>query len=226
MQTYPINLVGLEDRRCIVVGGGKVAERKVAGLIAAGARPVVISPALQEGLDDMLKAGLIEHVPRGYMPGDLAGAFLVIAAAGDAMVNHQVGVAATHERILVNVVDCPHLCNYYTPAVVRRGDLVVSISSGGNAPALASQLRREIERSIGEEYEIMVDWCASIRPLMRERFPNPDERKARWYALVNSPVLPLISAGKYDQARKWIEENLGTRLADLLMTVLQKETNG
>jgi len=211
-----VNLVGLEDKRCVVVGGGAVAARKAARLIAGGARPVVISPTIQPDLAAMQTAGQIERIPRGYHSGDLEDAFLVIAATDDPALNRQVWEAVCREGILVNVVDSPPMCNFFTPAVVQRGDFVVSISTGGNTPALASRLRRELENRFGQEYAVLAAWCSSIRPVMLEVFPDPEERKAQWYALVDSPVLALLSAGQYTEARAWIEENLGGRLADLL----------
>lgn len=216
MKSYPVNLVGLEKQRCLVIGGGAVAARKVSGLVAAGARPVVISPTIHADLENMLTAGQIEHFPRQYHPGDLEGAFLVIAATEDPALNRRVWEAGRRAGALVNVVDSPQVCNFIAPAIVRRGDFVVSISTGGAAPALAARARAELEALFGREYEAMTALCAAIRPAMREAFPNPGERKARWYALVDSPVLSLLSADQTSKARAWIEDMLGTRLADML----------
>lgn len=216
MRTYPLNLVGLEDRRCVVVGGGTVAARKAAGLVAAGARPVVISPALGDDLMDMQTAGQVEHIPRGYLPGDLEGAFLVIAATGDPALNRQIWERGSGEGALVNVVDAPERCHFFAPAIVRRGDLVVGISTGGTAPALAARIRAELEERFGNEYETMTAWCAAIRPGMQDVFPNPEERIEYWYALIDSPVLAHLTAGRIRQARAWVAENLGERLAELV----------
>lgn len=225
MKSYPVNLVGLDDRRCVVVGGGAIAARKVAGLIAAGVRPVVISPTLQEDLVELQSTSKIEHLPRGYHPGDLEGAFLVIAASDDPALNQQVWEAASGAGILVNVVDSPAMCNFFTPAVVRRGDFVLSIATGGTAPALGARLRWEMESSFGSEYETMTNWCAALRPVMMEVFSDPHERAAGWYALVDSPVLNLLAAGQFAKARAWIAENLGEQLAEVLPSEPQGYTH-
>lgn len=216
MKSYPLNLVGLENRRCLVVGGGTVAARKAAGLIAAGARPVVISPVLGADLREMQMENQIEHLPRGYRRGDLSGAFLVIAATDVPALNRQIWEQGNGEGALVNVVDSPEMCHFFVPAIVQRGDFVVAVSTGGTAPALAARLRRELEGQFGREYETLTAWCGSIRSEMREVFSDPAERKERWYTLVDSPVLTHLAAGRTRQARAWIAENLGERLADLL----------
>jgi precorrin-2 dehydrogenase/sirohydrochlorin ferrochelatase len=216
MKSYPITLIGLEHKRCVVVGGGSVAVRKITGLIAAGARPVVISSTIKPALNSMLKAGLIEYIPRKFHPSDLEDAFLVIAATRDPELNQQVWEAARRAGALVNVVDTPQMCDFFNPAVVRRGDFLVSISTGGNAPMLASHVRQELEARFGHEYEVLTAWCAAIRPILLEIFPDPKERKFHWRTLLGSPVLSLLSTGREDEARAWIEEKLGTRVADSL----------
>ncbi len=212
MKSYPLNLVGLENQRCLVIGGGEVAARKAAGLVAAGARPVVISPSLHPELKEMLAAGQIEHLARPYQPDDLRGAFLVIAATADPDVNRQIGKACREAGALVNVVDSPQECTFIAPAVVRRGDFVISISTGGTAPALAARLRAQLETRFGQQYGALVALCASLRPAMRAAFPDPEERKARWYALIDSPVLSLLAAGRDSEAHAQVEALLGVPL--------------
>lgn len=216
MKSYPLTLIGLEHKRCVVVGGGSIAVRKITGLIAAGARPVVISPTIKPALNSMLKAGLIEYTPRKFHPSDLEDTFLVIAATKDPELNQQVWEAARRAGALINVVDTPQMCDFFNPAVVRRGDFLVSISTGGNAPMLASRIRQELEACFGHEYEILAAWCAAIRPILLEVFPDPKERKSHWRALLDSPVLSLLSTGRMGEARAWIEENLGAHIADSL----------
>ncbi|NOY97819.1 MAG: bifunctional precorrin-2 dehydrogenase/sirohydrochlorin ferrochelatase [Chloroflexi bacterium] len=209
-----------------MIGGGAVAARKAAGLVAAGARPVVISPTLHAELENMRAAGQIEHFPRPYQPGDLEGAFLVIAATEDPGLNRQVGEACRRAGVLVNVVDSPQECNFIAPAVVRRGDFVVSISTGGTAPALAARTRATLEARFGREYEAMTALCAAIRPAMRTAFPDPAERKARWYALINSPVFFLLVSGRVSDARAWAEAMLGTRLDEVHSLEARTDSHG
>ncbi len=216
MKTYPVNLVGLENERCLVIGGGAVAESKVIGLMAAGARPIVISPALTPHLAALATAGQIEHQPRAARPQDVAGAFLVIVATDDPALNRQMWSAARQQGALVNVVDVPLLCNFYVPAVVRRGDFVLSISTGGAAPALAARTRQKLEAHFGPEYETLAAWCAAIRPALLAACPHPTERKDRWYALVDSPVLPLLADGRTAAARAWVAQIMGEEVAAFL----------
>lgn len=216
MKTYPVNLVGLGERRCLVVGGGAVAAGKVLGLVAAGARPVVISPAVTPELAALAAAGRIEYRARPFDAQDMAGAFLVIAATDDPALNRRVWAAGCQQGALVNVVDAPSLCHFYAPSLVRRGDFVVSIASGGAAPALAARVRRELESRFGPAYGVLVDWCAAMRPAVKAAFSDLDERKARWYALVDSPLLDLLADGRLPEARAWVVDVMGTAVADCL----------
>ncbi|MFQ5578740.1 MAG: bifunctional precorrin-2 dehydrogenase/sirohydrochlorin ferrochelatase [Anaerolineae bacterium] len=225
MKTYPVNLVGLENERCLVIGGGAVAEGKVMGLVAAGARPIVISPAITPTLAALAAESRIEHRPRPFSPQDVTGAFLVIAATNDPELNRQVWEAARRQGALVNVVDAPAQCHFYAPSLVRRGDFVVSISTGGAAPALAARSRRELEARFGPEYEIMAAWCAAVRPAVQDAFPDPDERKARWYALVDSPVLALLGNGRIAEARAWVAQIMGAEVAACLPPLARESSH-
>src|SRR6185436_3796488 len=140
---YPLVLTNLAHARCVVVGGGRVAERKVRELLAGGARPLVISPLLTAALAAWHAAGQIEHMARCYQEGDLAGAFLVIAATDDSLVNRAVAAEGARRGILVNSAADPSAGNFHTPAAVRRGDLLLTVSTGGGSPALAAHIQRE-----------------------------------------------------------------------------------
>ena len=202
MRSYPINLVGLEDRRCIVVGGGEVAQRKVESLLEAGAeRVVVISPGLTHKLGALLQAKRIEHRPRGYQPGDLEGAFVVIAATDDPTVNRNVWQEAQERCLLINVVDDPDRCNFFVPSVVRRGDLTISICTGGQDPALSARLRQELEPRFGREYAAFLE----IAGALRDRVGRELSGRARlrfWYALADSEILALLKEGKRQEAER------------------------
>src|SRR5512141_3240996 len=143
---YPIYLQ-LQDQPCVVIGGGRIAEGKVEGLLAAGARVTVISPDLTPRLQDLADQNEIRHIARAYQPGDLADAFVVISAIDQAEINHQVWSEASANRQLVNVVDDPPRCNFIAPAIVRKGDLTIAISTGGKAPALAVRFKEHLQRS-------------------------------------------------------------------------------
>jgi precorrin-2 dehydrogenase/sirohydrochlorin ferrochelatase len=199
---YPITLVNLKEARCVVVGGGRVAARKIAALREAGARPVVISPALCESLQHQAESGEIQAIERAYRPGDLAGARLVIAATDDPVTNEAIWREAESLACLVNVVDDPAHCNFYVPATVRRGALTISISTGGNSPTLARRIREALEAQFDAAYGPYLALLGELRPLVRERIADPAQRKALWTALVDSEILEWLRNDARRAARK------------------------
>jgi len=197
---YPIVLVGLKNARCVVVGGGQVAARKVAALQGAGACPVVISPVLCEVLQRQAQNGEIQAIRRAYRPGDLAGARLVIAATDDPVTNEAVWREAQEIDCLINVVDDPARCNFYVPATVRRGALTISVSTDGNSPALARRIRQALERQFDTSYEFYLPFLGGLRPLVRARVADPARRTALWQALLDSEILELLREGSHQAA--------------------------
>lgn len=202
MKGYPVALVHLEQARCVVVGGGRVAARKVAALIEAGAHPVVISPELCATLQAQLDSGEIEAIERTYRPGDLAGVRLAIAATDDPAANEAVWQEAVSLGCLVNVVDDPAHCNFYVPSVLRRGTLTISISTGGNSPSLARRLRETLEAEFDASYEPYLSLLGELRPTVRERIASPAQRQALWTALLDSDVLALFRSDAHQAARQ------------------------
>jgi siroheme synthase-like protein len=213
LKTYPINLVGLQKKRCVVVGGGDVALRKVQSLLDAGAlQVVVISPRLDDGLSQIQRQGHIQHIARGYRPGDLKGAFLAIATTDDPEVNSSVSHEAEAEGILLNVVDDPERCNFIVPSTLRRGDLVIGVSTGGQSPALAAGLRRTLERTLGYEYSGFLELAGDLRRRAARELPA-GARACFWYDLAGSEALALLRDGHEEQARRLANELLAAHLA-------------
>lgn len=145
---FPIFL-DLTGKKCVVVGGGSVAERKCESLIKAGADVTVIAPMITKGLKEIQAKGQITYVKRDYQAGDLEPAFLVIAATDYEEINQKVAEDAKTSNKLVNVVDEPALCSYITPAVFQRGHLTIAISTGGASPAIAKEIREELQKLYG-----------------------------------------------------------------------------
>jgi precorrin-2 dehydrogenase / sirohydrochlorin ferrochelatase len=164
MSLFPIFLK-LTGRPCIVIGAGHLAESKIESLRAADARVTVIALAANPRITDLAANGEIALHLRGYQTGDLAGSFLVVAATDDPAVNRAVFAEATATGVLCNAVDDPPFCDFYFPSVVRRGDLQVAISTAGNSPALAQQLRKELNEQLPLE---LGDWLADLGNLRRE----------------------------------------------------------
>jgi precorrin-2 dehydrogenase / sirohydrochlorin ferrochelatase len=151
MKYYPINL-DIRGKVAIIVGGGAVAERKCRTLLEAGALVTVIAPRLSRGLLCLLEKGHISHRDRDYRRGDLAGAFLVFVATGDRSISAAVADEAAEWRILANIADMPDRSDFTTPAAVARGDLLLTVSTGGKCPVLARKVREELNARYGEEY--------------------------------------------------------------------------
>lgn len=202
MLTYPINLVGLANRLCLVVGGGTVAFRKVAGLLAAGAIPVVVAPEIVGELAALAERGAIRLAQRPCDMADLDGAFLVIAATDDPALNRAISEEARARGALVNVVDVPDESNFIVPAVVRRGEMNVAVSTGGASPALARRLREQLEAQFGPEYEQLVDLLAELRPEIMARYEPGKPRLDAALRLVDAGLHRTILARGVDAARE------------------------
>jgi len=199
MGYYPIAL-DVTGRPCLVVGGGEIALRKVQALVEAGARVTVISPEIDGRIEDC--AG-VEIIRRVFEPGDTEGFVLVFAATGDREVNARVSAEAAANSIPVNVVDDPELCTFIVPAVVRRGDLMIAVTTSGKGPGLSKRIRRKLEDVIGEEYGPYVALLGDLRERVRELYSTQPEREAAINRVLDNPrVLELLAEGRQDLARE------------------------
>lgn len=206
MGYYPLFLE-MDHRRCVVVAGGAVAERKVAGLIAAGADVTIISPAVSEGLGELVATGAVRHVAREYRAGDLAGFELVFVATDDAAVNSTVDRDARAHGLWINCADDPHRCNFILPAVIRRGDLVVAVSTGGASPAATRAIREELEGYFTEDYAQWVRVAAEVRAELKEKSFSSVANV--WNEALNGEFRRLIRARKPEQAKEFLLRALG-----------------
>lgn len=208
---YPVSL-DLANRSCIVIGGGKVAERKVKGLLTCGARLTVISPELTAGLTALHAEGRLLWVRRPYREGDLAAAFLVIAATDDTDVQRRIHREASSLGILLNVADVPKCCNFILPATVRRGDLTVAVSTGGKSPALAKQLRLKLEKKIGPEYKILLNILGDLRTAVLADGRSQAENEALFNELIHHDMLEWITVGAWEKIEHHIRAILGDKV--------------
>ncbi|MEK6777475.1 MAG: bifunctional precorrin-2 dehydrogenase/sirohydrochlorin ferrochelatase [bacterium] len=204
---YPIFL-DLQGERTLVIGGGRVAERKARSLLKSHAHVMVISPELTSGLRRLVQAGRIIHKQRKFISSDLNGVRLIICATNDTAVNRKAAGQAEKRGILYNVVDVPELCNFIVPSTVRRGDLTVAISTGGSSPALAKKIRREIETLIGPEYKAFLKLLRDIRPIIQREIPSKDRRMRAYGDVIESETLSLVRAGRIKEARQKVREIL------------------
>ena len=203
---YPIFL-GLSGKRCVVVGGGQVALRKVRALLEHEAEVKVISPKLCPELAQMAEKGVIMVLSRSYNDGDLEGAFIVIAATCDSEINRKVAEEAREKKILVNVVDDPEQSAFIAPSYLRRGALTIAVSTAGKSPALARKIRTRLEKDFGDEYASLALVIGEIRTeLRRQRIKvNGDT----WQEALDLDALTrMLRAGQREKAKATLLTNL------------------
>jgi precorrin-2 dehydrogenase/sirohydrochlorin ferrochelatase len=200
---YPVNLV-LTGRPCLVVGGGAVAARKVTGLLACGAIVHVI--AARAGDEVRATGAPIEERP--YARGDVAGYRLVVAATDDPATNRIVFEDGEAAGVWVNSADDPASCSFTVPAIARRGPIMVTLSTGGHSPALASWLRAHVETELGPEYEILVRLLSEARDELRAGGRSTEG--VDWRKALDSDMLELIRAGQTDRARERLQACLSS----------------
>lgn len=206
MAYYPVCLE-MRQRRCLVVGGGPVAERKVAGLLEAGARLTVVGPSATGRLRAWARAGRVRLLLRDYAASDLGGHSIVFVATDDGRVNADVARDAREAGVLVNAADDPAHCDFILPAVLRRGALTVAVSTGGASPALARTVRDELDAYLDrEDYTALARVAADARRTLRDRGTRvPWER---WRAALGGEVRELVRADRLDEARERLLDGL------------------
>ena len=203
---YPVAL-RLGGRDCLVVGGGPVAEGKGGGLLEAGARVTIVSPVVTERLRAWIEQGRCRHVARAYRPRDVVGRSIALVATGDARVTARVHRDARRAGVLVNAADDPERCDFFLPAVLRRGRLVVAVSTGGASPTLARVVRDELERLVPESYAVLLEVVAGVRADVRRR--QGAVPADRWRAAIDERLRALVAEGQLEDATAL----LSTRLA-------------
>ena len=187
MSLFPI-FVKLQGRLVVVVGGGIVAEGKIAGLLTAGAHVRIISPSITPALAALVRDCTIAWLPKDFELGDLAGAYLVVAATSAAGVNDAVFREAEARGILCNAVDDIEHCHFYYGSVVQRGDLQIAISTNSKSPALAQRLRQQLEAQFGPEYEAWLEWLGTAREALRGSSAHAEANKRILHQLASQPA--------------------------------------
>lgn len=196
---YPISL-NLNSRRCVVVGGGQVALRKVEALLEHKATVEVISPTLCPELRCLAQSGVINVLQRNYQPGDLKSAFMAIAATGATETNRKVAEEARRCGVLVNVVDDPEQSDFITPSYLRRGDLTIAVSTAGKSPALARKIRARLEENLGQEYISLVNLINEVRSGLKQRGVTISSDV--WQKALDLDLLTeMVRAGQIEEAK-------------------------
>ncbi|MDI6783053.1 MAG: bifunctional precorrin-2 dehydrogenase/sirohydrochlorin ferrochelatase [bacterium] len=196
---YPINL-DIKKKKCLVIGGGEVALRKVKALLECQAKVTVVSPQLHPEIMKLAKTKQIQVVKKKYQSEDLNKVFLVIGATNDNKVNRRIADDAKKKQLLVNIVDVPDLCNFQVPASIRRGALMLTISTNGKSPALTKYLRKQLEEQFGSEYAEYVERLGEWRKELQKLVPNGKLREQIFSAMVESDILYLLKRGLRKEA--------------------------
>jgi precorrin-2 dehydrogenase/sirohydrochlorin ferrochelatase len=205
---YPVSLV-MTEKRCVIIGGGAVAERKAERLIECGAQVTVVSRTLTPLLEDRKKTNTIEHLDADYEKKTLRGAFMVIGATDRDDVNAQVSQDALSLGILVNIVDDPDRCNFILPSLLQQGDLSIAISTGGKSPALARKIKEDLQQQYGPEFKILLKIMGPLRKKVLAQGHASDMNKAVFEALVRSDMLQAIRDGNRGLVKKIIHDISG-----------------
>jgi siroheme synthase-like protein len=195
---YPVNLI-VKGRRCVVIGAGRIAARKIAPLLEAGAKVCVVAPVAVDEVRDWARSGRLELIERTFDPTDLDDAWLATTATGDPAVDRAVFAAAGDRHVWVNSADDPDNCSFTLMSVVRSGDLVVTIGTGGRSPALAAWLRERFAAELGPEYATLLDLLSETRETLRAEGRSSED--AGWRRALESGLLESIRAGRVEEAK-------------------------
>lgn len=183
MKYYPI-MLNIENKQCIVVGGGAVAERKVQSLIEYGAEVTVISPGITEGLRAMVDQHKIRWTDRSYQRGDLRDGYLIYVATNDPKVNQSCRWEAEEFNLMINVVDVPELCDFIVPAVHRQGSLTLTVSTDGKSPMLSRRIKEDLKKQYGPRYNQLLDILGEIRKRALVEIKDINCRKQLFHSLI------------------------------------------
>jgi precorrin-2 dehydrogenase/sirohydrochlorin ferrochelatase len=218
---YPI-LVDLKGKKVVVVGGGSVARRKVETLLDHGAEVHIVSKALAPELNDHVARNRIVHRGKEFREGHLEGAFMVIAATDDHLLNHRISEKAMERGVLINAVDQPDDCTFIVPSILRRGDLLIAVSTSGKSPAMAKKVRETLERLFGDEYGAFLMLMGSLRKMVLEGGLPQGENRRLFQALVNSDLLELIEREAWEEVAGRVNGILQTDLSsDDILTFIK-----
>ncbi len=201
----PVNLL-VTGRLVVVVGAGRVAARKIEPVLELGARVHVVAPHLGDEVRTWLDQGRLTAAEHGFEPADLDRAWLAITATNDPAVNQAVFEAGEARRVWVDSADDPENCSFTLVSVIRRGDIVVSIGTGGRSPAFSAWLKARLETELGDEYPTLLDLLAEEREAMRAGGRSSED--ADWRAALDSGILALVRAGRIDEAREQLRSCL------------------
>jgi precorrin-2 dehydrogenase/sirohydrochlorin ferrochelatase len=201
----PVNLL-VRGRRVVVVGGGRIAARKIASLLDVGAAVEVVAPEACDEVRAWADAKRVVLHERPFRPDDIRDAWLAFTATDDPATNAAVHEAGEAARVWVNSADDPDNCSFTLMSVIRRSDIVVSVGTGGRSPALATHLRRRLEHDIGPEYETLLELLSDAREAMRADGRSSED--ADWQRAFDAGIVEMVRAGRIDDAKELLQQCL------------------
>ncbi|MBM7557108.1 precorrin-2 dehydrogenase/sirohydrochlorin ferrochelatase family protein [Halanaerobacter jeridensis] len=193
MEQYPINL-DLKNKKVLIVGGGKVASRKLKRLLTTAAEIKLVSPCLTDSI--AAQKDKIDYYQRKFVIKDLTDCFLVIVATNKPEVNKRIGQLALERNILANIVDNPELSTFTLPGLVKRGDLLLTVATGGNLPALSKQIVQKLASEFGNEYEDFLVLMSEIRPVVLNKIEDEQKRRTIFRKLADDKIINLLGKQK------------------------------
>ena len=211
MRYFPIN-IDIQGKKCVVIGGGNVAYRKILSLINTGARVEIISPVATGEIKKLVNHSSISWIKKKYEQGDLEGATLAFVAVDSSHISSEVTSEAKELSIPVNVADDPSLCSFTLPSIVERGDLMITVSTGGKCPSLARHVRLGIEDIIDDAYGVMLTILAEVRKQLLKAKIDHDKCRDLLNKLISSDILSLLRQGETEKASKIADETLARLL--------------
>lgn len=208
MKYYPVN-IDVSKKKCLVVGGGCTGTRKVKKLLDCGADITVVSVDVTKELHDLWCQGFIILKKRQFKYSDIKEAFLVIAATNNNLLNYKIGIKAKKLKLLCNIVDSPGDSNFIIPAVVNRGDLIITISTSGKSPALAKKLRKQFENELGDEYTLALQLLGNIREKLLKKGHAPEAHKNLFNKVLEKGLIEMIKKKKIKEINSLIGDFFG-----------------
>ena len=205
MRYFPIN-IDIQNKSCVLIGGGNVAYRKALSLLKAGADITLIAPEINDGVSKLVDDGTINWIKRCYEPGDLNGAALAIVAVDDPAVGKKVSEEATRLNVLINVADIPEQCTFTLSSCIERGDLLVTISTGGRCPAFSRHMRLKLEEIIDDAYGDLLNLLGGAREKMIEAGISTDNCRDSLNKIIDSDILSYLREREHEKAAAFADK--------------------
>ncbi len=205
MSFFPID-ISLKNKKCIIIGGGRIAERKASSLLSCGAKVKLVSPKLTSYLHQLFLEGKIEWSRKEFEEEDIVDCFLVIGATDNFEVNQRVSKVALKKNLLTNIVNAPKLGNFIFPSIIKQGDLIISISTSGKYPLLSKKIKEDLKEKLVSDYSKFLKLLKEVELKIKERSFSPSERRKILRKIIESDAFTYLKEGKENQARKRVEE--------------------